>query len=215
MFLRYNYIPAPYSIYKGIKKLTPGNFIKLSIQQNKNLNCSLLNQESYWDLEEIIKDGVKDPYVGSDIDASEYLLGLLRDSVKQQMVADVPIGAFLSGGIDSSLIVSIMQEHSIEKVKTFSIGFNEFGYNEADFAKKVSDHLGTDHTELYISPEKVLDIIPRLPSFYDEPFSDSSQIPTILVSELAKKYVKVFFLVMLGMNYLEGIIGIRIPKNIG
>jgi asparagine synthase (glutamine-hydrolysing) len=191
LLLRYSCIPAPYSIYKGIKKLQPGRFLKLSVGVDKIAKGVFPEEKPFWSLEDVIRDGVENPFIGSDLDAVETLHHLLRDSVQQQMVADVPLGAFLSGGVDSSVIAALMQEKNPGKVKTFSIGFNEVGYNEAVHAKSVAGHLGTEHTELYVTPEQAMDVIPRLPTLYDEPFSDSSQIPTFLVSEMAQQYVKV------------------------
>ena len=189
--LRHNYIPAPYSIYKGIKKLLPGTFLKLSTD-GQQLSAGVLPEpEPYWSLEEAAICGEKAPYRWDDGEAVSRLEELLRDSVRQQIVADVPLGAFLSGGVDSSTIVALMQAQSDRPVRTFTIGFNEAGYNEAEHAKAVARHLATDHTELYVSPRQALEIIPRLPALYDEPFSDSSQIPTFLVSQLTRQHVTV------------------------
>ena len=185
LFLRYNCIPAPYSIYKGIFKLFPGTILTLS------LDSRIPKISPYWSLQEAAKKGIESQYSGSDVDLLNDLEVLLQKSVKQQMVADVPLGAFLSGGIDSSLIVALMQKESGRKVKTFTVGFSEHGYNEAVFAKAVAKHLKTEHTELYVSSDDAINVIPQLPQLYDEPFSDSSQIPTFLVSKLAREKVKV------------------------
>lgn len=187
--LRHNCIPAPYSIYKGIHKLQPGHL--LQIKWRPHLQGDLPQSRPYWSLEQAIEAGRAQPFVGSDNDAISALDTLLRDSICRQMTADVPLGAFLSGGIDSSTVVALMQVQSTRAVKTFTIGFSEGGYNEAEHAKAVAHHLGTDHTELYVAPQQALDVIPRLPELYDEPFSDSSQIPTFLVSQLAKRQVTV------------------------
>jgi len=185
LFLRHNCIPASYSIYQGISKLPPGTYLTVS------LNSREPKISSYWSAEEIAKKGVETEYKGSDIVLLDELEDLLQQSVKQQMISDVPLGAFLSGGIDSSLIVALMQQQSSQAVKTFTIGFSESGYNEAEYAKAVAKHLKTDHTELYVSPKEAMDVIPQLPQLYDEPFSDSSQIPTFLVSKLAQEHVTV------------------------
>jgi asparagine synthase (glutamine-hydrolysing) len=185
LFLRHNCIPAPYSIYQGISKLLPGTILSVSLD-NKEPNIS-----SYWSAEKVAKEGVETLYRGRDVDLLNDLEEVLQQSIKQQMVADVPLGAFLSGGIDSSLVVALMQQQSCRPVKTFTIGFSESGYNEADYAKAVAKHLKTEHTELYVSPDEAMNVIQQLPQLYDEPFSDSSQIPTFLVSNLAREHVTV------------------------
>ncbi|MCX7087139.1 MAG: asparagine synthase (glutamine-hydrolyzing) [Methylococcales bacterium] len=183
--LRHNYIPAPYSIYNGIAKLRQGCLLTVSLQQRE------VKESVYWSALQVAESGVAHPFVGSAEQAVDNLESLLKSAVQQQMMADVPLGAFLSGGVDSSLIVALMQVQSTQPVKTFTIGFHEQGYNEAVHAKAVAQHLGTEHTELYVTAEQAMAVIPRLPTLYDEPFSDSSQIPTFLVSQLAKQHVTV------------------------
>ena len=185
LFLRHNYIPAPYTIYEGIQKLLPGTVLTLSLQEKEG------RSRTYWSLPDVAVAGLADPLQGSPEEVVGELETLLRSAVSQQMVADVPLGAFLSGGIDSSTVVALMQAQSSRPVRTFTIGFNEKGYNEAVHAKAVASHLGTDHTELYVTPQQAMDVIPRLPAMYDEPFADSSQIPTFLVSQLARQHVTV------------------------
>ncbi len=189
--LRHNCIPSPYSIYSGIKKLPPGAFIKLSVRAMQSTPLELPEPISYWSLEDVIIRGLDSPFQGSDSNAIDILEQLLCQSVRQQMMADVPLGAFLSGGIDSSTIAALMQSQSSRPIKTFSIGFAESHYNEAVHAKSIAQHLGTEHTELYVSSQQAMDVIPRLASLYDEPFSDSSQIPTFLVSEMTRQHVTV------------------------
>ncbi|WP_140919909.1 asparagine synthase (glutamine-hydrolyzing) [Limnobaculum xujianqingii] len=181
--LKYSYIPAPHSIYKDIYKLFPGHFITL------NLDDYSIQTTEYWSVKSICKN-IK-LFDGTENEAVLTLEKLLKKSVGQQMIADVPLGAFLSGGVDSSIIVALMQARSDTPVKTFSIGFHEEEYNEAIYAKRIAEHLGTQHTELYISPEDVLNTIPLLHEIYDEPFSDSSQIPTYLVSKMTQEHVTV------------------------
>lgn len=185
LLMRHNYIPAPYSIYQGIAKLEPGCLLSLSLAEPQP------HVWKYWDTAAVAREGLANPFGGSTEQAVEELERLAKDAVRQQMIADVPLGAFLSGGIDSSTVVALMQAQSSRPVKTFTIGFNEEGYNEALHAKAVARHLGTEHTELYVTPEQAMAVIPRLPAIYDEPFSDSSQIPTFLISQMAKQHVSV------------------------
>jgi asparagine synthase (glutamine-hydrolysing) len=185
LLLRHNYIPAPYSIYQGIAKLEPGCLLSVSLAQPEPKIWK------YWDAVEVARAGVAQPFAGTADQAVDALEVLVKDAVRLQMMADVPLGAFLSGGIDSSTVVALMQVQSSRPVKTFTIGFNEEGYNEAIHAKAVARHLGTEHTELYVTPQQAIEVIPKLPSLYCEPFADSSQIPTFLVSQLAKQHVTV------------------------
>lgn len=188
MFLRYSYVPAPHSIYRDIYKLPPGCLLKLPLESRSG---NLLKPVQYWSLEQTVKAGLAEPFTGSDAEAIAALDDLLRDAISLQMISDVPLGAFLSGGVDSSAIVALMQTQSSQPVKTFTIGFNEGPYNEAEYAGAVARHLGTDHTELYVTARDALNVIPMLPSIYDEPFSDSSQIPTYLVAKLTRQHVTV------------------------
>jgi asparagine synthase (glutamine-hydrolysing) len=187
LFSRFNYIPAPYTIYTGICKLLPGTFITLQ----ENRIGEMPSPVSYWSAWEKAQAGLAHPFEGSDQEAISELDGILRESVRERMIADVPLGAFLSGGVDSSTIVALMQVQSQRPVKTFTIGFGESDYNEAEYAKEVARHLGTDHMELYVTPREAQQVIPRLPALFDEPFADSSQIPTFLISELTRRYVTV------------------------
>jgi asparagine synthase (glutamine-hydrolysing) len=187
LLLRHNYIPAPFSIYRGIRKLLPGHFLKLTGLRYGDVGAL----QAYWSLAVAVDQGIADPFRGNDVEAISALDDLLRSAVAGQMVSDVPLGAFLSGGVDSSTIVALMQARSSQPVKTFTIGFNEACYNEADHAKAVARHLGTEHTELFVTSHQALNVIPRLPTLYDEPFSDSSQIPTFLVSEMTRQHVSV------------------------
>ena len=186
LLLRHNYIPAPYSIYKSVRKLLPGTILTI-------LSCDDAEREPvpYWSAKEVAERGVANQFEGGDEEAIEQLDRLLKDAVGLRMVADVPLGVFLSGGIDSSTVVALMQAQSSRPVKTFTIGFHEEGYDEAKQAKEISKILGTEHTELYVTQEEAMNVIPDLPTFFDEPFSDSSQIPTYLVSKLARKSVTV------------------------
>jgi asparagine synthase (glutamine-hydrolysing) len=187
LFLRHNCIPAPHSIYKGIRKLPPGTILTIA----DPIGDADAEPVAYWSARDVAERGLADPFTGSDAEATDALEELLRDAVRLRMVADVPLGAFLSGGVDSSLVVALMQAQSDRPVRTYSIGSPDPGFNEAHHAKKVAAHLGTDHTELYVTPADALAVIPKLPTLYDEPFADSSQIPTFLVSELARRDVTV------------------------
>lgn len=184
-FIRYSYIPAPSSIYEGIFKLLPGNILEVSLHKPKPIISK------YWTAEDIAINTENKLNFRNDQEAADSLETMLMKSVNQQMIADVPIGAFLSGGIDSSLIVSLMQFQSDQKVQTFTIGFNDDAYNEANHAKAVAKYLNTDHAELYIDSNNLLEVVPKLSKLYDEPFGDSSQIPTYLISKFAKENVTV------------------------
>lgn len=185
LFLRYNYIPAPFTIYRGLSKLLPGSFLTVDRVASKP------SIEEYWSGAKVAEGGVADPLRLSAEEMIDALEQLLESAIGQQMIADVPLGAFLSGGVDSSTVVALMQKLSSRPVKTFAIGFHEKGYDEAKHAMAVARHLGTEHTELYVTPEETRAVIPRLPQIYDEPFADSSQIPTHLVSALARQHVTV------------------------
>lgn len=189
LYLRHNAVPAPFSIHQGILKLLPGHWLRISLP---DLEQGVLPAPvAYWSASERAHAGKADPFTGDEAEATDALESLLRDAVGRQMMADVPLGAFLSGGIDSSVVVAMMQAQSTRPVRTFSIGFKEAAYNEAEHAAAVARHLGTDHTELYVTPEDAIAVIPRLASMYDEPFADASQIPTSLVARLARKHVTV------------------------
>jgi asparagine synthase (glutamine-hydrolysing) len=183
-FMRHNYIPAPHTIYEGVHKLEPGTVLTLPWQGEPRVT-------HYWDARAVARKGMFSPLEGDDAELIEQLETLLRDAVGRRMIADVPLGAFLSGGIDSSTVVALMQAAGTGKVKTFSIGFDIPGFNEAPHAAAVARHLGTEHTELTVTSREALDVIPRLPDWYDEPFADSSQIPTYLVSAMTRKHVTV------------------------
>ncbi len=183
-YMRLSYVPTPTSIFKDVRKLGPGELLVYRHGAAPRI-------ERYWSMEEVARDGLADRFTGSDREATDALESILTDAVGRRMVADVPLGAFLSGGIDSSAVVALMQAQSTRPVRSFSIGFREEGYDEAQHARAVAEHLGTEHTELYVAPEHAREVIPRLPDMYDEPFADSSQIPTFLVSELARTHVTV------------------------
>lgn len=185
LYLRYNYVPTPWSIYQGIFKLPPAHYLVI-----RNGGKDIGEAKCYWELAAIAQQGVSG--ASDDVEfLTDELDQLLRDAVGRRMAADVPLGAFLSGGYDSTMVAVQMQAQSDRAIKTFSIGFHEAGYNEAQHAKAVARHLGTDHTELYVTPEQAMAVIPKLPFIYDEPFADSSQIPTYLVSQLARQQVTV------------------------
>jgi len=188
LYMRHNYIPAPYSIYKNVYKLLPGKLLFINRETRPG---HIPEPVTYWSAKDVAEFGEKHQINLSESETIDKLDELLKRSVREKMISDVPLGAFLSGGIDSSTIVSLMQTQSSRPVRTFTIGFSEKDYNEAQQAKKIAEHLGTEHTELYVTPQEALEIIPRLPDLYDEPFSDSSQIPTCLVSEMTKNYVTV------------------------
>ncbi|TQV83641.1 asparagine synthase (glutamine-hydrolyzing) [Denitrobaculum tricleocarpae] len=183
-YLRFSYVPAPDSIYKGVQKLEAGQILTLKEGEAPQIH-------SYWSLRAVAKAGLADPLRGDDRELTDRVHDLLMDAVGRRMVADVPLGAFLSGGIDSSCVVALMQAQSDRPVQTFSIGMAEAGYNEAEQAKEIARHLGTDHSELYISAKDAQDVIPDLADYYVEPFANSSQIPTFLVSKLARGSVTV------------------------
>ena len=185
LLMRRNAIPAPYSIWQGIRKLLPGSLVSISRRKSD------VTPVRYWDARKIVATGLMQPFEGTPIEAVGMLEALLSASVRRQMVADVPLGAFLSGGIDSSTVVALMQSQSSRPVRTFSIGFHEADYDEAKHAAAVAKHLGTEHTELYVTPRQAIDVIPRLAELYCEPFADASQIPTFLVSQLARQHVTV------------------------
>jgi asparagine synthase (glutamine-hydrolysing) len=187
-YFRRGYITAPHSIYQGIFKLLPGTYLQFSGREQ----CGVVPRpRTYWSLREVATRGLAEPFVGSDAEAVSRLDSALLRAVADQCIADVPLGAFLSGGVDSSTIVALMQAQSSNPVKTFTIGFHEDDYNEADHARSVARQLGTDHTDLYVTAEEAREVIPRLASIYDEPFGDSSAIPTFLVSQLARRQVTV------------------------
>ncbi len=184
LYARHNSIPAPFTIYKGITKLLPGHVATIRPDGQVSL-------AAYWSLADAVAAGQRAPLVGTDDELVTAVETRLRETIGEEMVADVPLGALLSGGIDSTAVVALMQRQSSRPVLTFTIGFHEPGFNEAEHAKAVAAHLGTDHTELYVTPEEARQVIPRLPAMYDEPFADASQIPTFLVSELARRHVTV------------------------
>ena len=188
LYFVHGYIPAPYSIYEDIYKLEAGTILKIKLPFN-NLECAEI--EPYWSVKETARRGQQNLFKGSAAEAADELERLLKESISEQMVADVPVGAFLGAGIDSSTVVALMQSLHKGKVKSFTIGMEEKEYNEAVYAKEIAKHLGTEHTELYITEEDAKAVIPKLADMFGEPFADSSQIPTYLVSKMTREHVTV------------------------
>ena len=189
LYFTHGYIPAPYSIYEDIYKLEPGTILKIKSPFNNEQDN--LTIETYWSMQETAKKGQENLFTGSRREAADELERLLKASIQDQMVADVPVGAFLSAGIDSSTIVALMQSLNTNKVRSFTIGMSEKKYNEAEAAGEIARHLGTDHTELYITDQDARAVIPKLAGMFGEPFADSSQIPTYLVSRMTREHVTV------------------------
>lgn len=198
LYLRRNYVPAPYSIYRGISKLEPGCLLTLDLGVKSPDQGAIsapfdapgLSIRRWWSLADHVSSGQGEPILDADV-AVEQVETSLRESIGLQSIADVPLGAFLSGGVDSSAVVALMQAQSARPVQTYTIGFHEAGFDEAVYAREVAQHLGTVHTELYVTSEQTRAVIPMLPELYDEPFADSSQIPTFLVSQMARQHVTV------------------------
>lgn len=222
-YLRLGYIPAPHSIYRGIYKLPPGTSLSISgnparaktafAPDARPQGSASVHPISYWSVTEVAHGGL-DHQIRSEASAIDELESLLRGVVRHQMIADVPLGAFLSGGIDSSTVVALMQAESSRPVKTFAIGFEEQGFNEAEHAKNVAIHLGTEHTELYVTAKEALATVPSIAHVYDEPFADSSQIPTILVSKLARQHVTVALTGDGGDELFAGYNRYRLAQNV-
>ncbi len=185
LYLRHGYIPAPWSIYKGVYKVPPAHYVVV-----RDGGKMLSEPYCYWDIRKVAEEGIQNPLPDTP-ELIDLLEVRLRDAVTSRMEADVPLGAFLSGGIDSSTVVALMQASASFPVRTFTIGFYEPGYNEAEHAKRVARYLGTDHTELYVTPDEARDVIPKIPEMWDEPFSDPSQIPTFLLAKLTRRHVTV------------------------
>lgn len=186
LFVRHGYVPGPHCVYRGLIKLPPGTIASVDTRRPGHIE-----QTAYWSAREAVLRCKQEPFLGSPADAVCELDRLLLDSVRLRMAADVPVGAFLSGGTDSSTIVAMMQMEAHQAARTFSIGFQSDGHDEAAHARRVAAHLGTSHTELYVTGEEALSVIPKMPQLYDEPFADSSQIPTYLVAALARRSVTV------------------------
>lgn len=187
MQMRYGYVPLPYSIWRNVYKLLPGSYLVLPMRTSSL--ADMPGPSFYWRARDIVNDEFR-----VDLDdrrATDELEAVIRRSIEGQAIADVPLGAFLSGGVDSSAVVALMQSQSERAVRTFTIGFTEKDYNEAEYARAVANHLGTEHTELYVTPADVMAVVPRLAQMYDEPFADVSQLPTHLVSSLARQHVTV------------------------
>ena len=183
-FFLYNYVPGPKTIFEKVHKMQPGTIITVSPHKIPSI-------EKYWSLEEVIRSNKNQNLEITQKETEEELEKLLNDSVSKRLVSDVPLGVLLSGGVDSSLVASLAQKNSGKPIKTFTVGFDEDNYNEAPYSKKIAEYLRTDHNELYLSPKDVIELTPLLSSIYDEPFADSSQIPTTLISKFAKKEVTV------------------------
>ena len=188
LYLRHNCVPAPYSIYRGVAKLPPASIASIGEDGAPGTPPAI---ERYWSMAEVAAAGAADRSAASPEEAMDRLDAVLRDAVAARMHADVPIAGFLSGGIDSSLVVALMQAQERAAVKTFTIAFDDTGYDEAPYAKAVAAHLGTDHHELHVTPAETLALIPSLPAIYDEPFADSSQIPTAVLARLTRRHVTV------------------------
>jgi asparagine synthase (glutamine-hydrolysing) len=187
LFLRYSYVPTPYSIYRNIYKLEPGRVLTIAAAEIATRAPRL---ETFWRYQDVALAGLADP-IRDEREGIEALEAALREAVALQLVADVPVGAFLSGGIDSAMIVALMQAQSTRRIRTFTIGFDEAGFDEAPYARAVADRLGTDHAEIRVTPAETQAVIPHLPEMYDEPFGDSSQIPTSIVCAAARREVTV------------------------
>jgi len=188
LYMQYGYVPAPASIYRNVYKLMPGSFMQIAAASR----CGALPEpRTYWSLLQAVERGRADPYGGGDAEAIDELEAHLKRAVSLQRIADVPLGAFLSGGVDSSTIVALMQDDAAHPVKTYTVGYGESAFSESRYARDVAEHLGTDHTDLHVSAREALDVIPRLVALYDEPFGDSSAIPAFLISSLARRHVTV------------------------
>ncbi len=183
-FVRHGYVPGPHSVYLGVEKLSPGCYLHVSSDSEVSIN-------SYWSVEDAAEAGTREPFGGDFAGAVDKTEALLHQAVTDRMMADVPLGVFLSGGIDSSLVAALVQAASSRPARTFSIGFQDAGYDESAHAQVVSNHLGTDHTKLIATPTHALDLVDDLPTWYDEPFADSSQIPTLLLSRMTREHVTV------------------------